>query len=128
MNGFFDEYPRFYSTSNTYPVPNRLNRRHRALIASNAAILRDASVLDIASHDGRWSFAAVKAGARRVIGIEARDHHLANARMAMKEYGIPEERYQFLKGDVHELLLTIPPESIDVVQCFGFFHETMRHT
>jgi hypothetical protein len=44
--GFFDSYPRFYSTSQTGAKPNRLNKRHRALIDSNEAIIRGKSVLD----------------------------------------------------------------------------------
>ena len=33
--GFFDSYPRFFSTSVTAATPNRLNQRHRALIERN---------------------------------------------------------------------------------------------
>lgn len=56
--GFFDTYPRFYETSTTGPISNRLNKRYRALIEANEAIICGKSVLDLASHDGRWSFAS----------------------------------------------------------------------
>lgn len=31
MTGFFDDYPRFFSTGVTTPSPNRINHRHRIL-------------------------------------------------------------------------------------------------
>jgi 2-polyprenyl-3-methyl-5-hydroxy-6-metoxy-1,4-benzoquinol methylase len=92
--GFFDSYPRFYSTSQTGAKPNRLNKRHRALIDSNEAIIRGKSVLDIASHDGRWSLAAYRAGACHVVGIEAREHLVKSAQANMREYQVPGDQVQ----------------------------------
>lgn len=60
--GFFDQYPRFYVTSHTSPVPHRLNARCAAVIDSVRDKLTSARVLGIASHDGRRSFAALRAG------------------------------------------------------------------
>ena len=74
MECFFDDYPRFYSTSKTGPSRHRLGARHRAIIEGNERLLVGRRVLDIASHDGRWSFAALKSGAAHVTGIEARPH------------------------------------------------------
>lgn len=126
-HGFFDSYPRFYSTSVTTATPNRLNRRHEALIAPNEAIIRGKSVLDIASHDGRWSFAAHKAGARHVLGIEAREHLVNNAQSNMREYQAPEGQVHFVLGDVFEELDRFEPGSFDTVFCFGFFYHTLHH-
>jgi hypothetical protein len=125
--GFFDSYPAFFATSRTMAVPNRLNRRYDALIGRNAAVLRDAAIVDLGAHDGRWSFAALKTGARHVTGIEARPHLVANATATMSKYDIPTERYRFVCGDAHEELRALAPGSVDVVLCLGFFHETMRH-
>ena len=66
--GFFDDYPLFFSTSQTGPAPNRLNQRYRACIEWNEPAIRGQRVLDLASHDGRWSFAAIKAGAINAVG------------------------------------------------------------
>ena len=125
--GFFDSYPRFYSTSVTRAEPNRLNRRYVALIVANEAIIRGKSVLDIASHDGRWSFAAYKTGARRVLGIEARQHLVNNAQANMREYHVPEESVQFVLGDVFEELDRLEPGTIETVFCFGFLYHTIHH-
>jgi 2-polyprenyl-3-methyl-5-hydroxy-6-metoxy-1,4-benzoquinol methylase len=125
--GFFDLYPCFYSTSVTGTAPNRLNQRHRALIAPNEAIIRGKSVLDIASHDGRWSFAAHKAGARYVLGIEARDHLVKSAELNMREYGVQEDRVRFVRGDVFEEFDRLESNTFETIFCFGFLYHTMHH-
>jgi len=125
--GFFDSYPRFFSTSSTASVPDRLNQRHRALIQSNADIISGRSVLDIASHDGRWSLAAHKAGAQYVLGIEARQHLTEAARANMREYGVPAGQAEFLQGDVMVELDRLESGRFDTVFCFGFLYHTLGH-
>ena len=124
--GFFDEYPRFQQSSRTGSNANRLNGRHEALIEANRDAIEGATVLDIASHDGRWSFAAIKAGASHVVGIEARAHLVARALGAMAAEGVPEGRYEFLLGDVHELLGSFEPGRFTTVFCFGFLYHTIQ--
>jgi SAM-dependent methyltransferase len=126
QGGFFDSYARFYSTR-IGVKPYRLNQRYRALIESNSAIIDDKSVLDIASRDGRWSFAAYKAGARHVIGIEAREHPVKLAQENLREYGVPAGAVHFLLGDVFVELDRIEPSTIETVFCIGFLHHTAHH-
>jgi hypothetical protein len=124
---FFDRYPRFYQTSSIGTRPNRLNSRYRALIESNRSCIENCAILDIASHDGRWSFAAIKAGARFVLGVEARPHLVQAARETFRIYGVPCERYSFVAGDIFNQLAVISPAPFDTIFCFGFFYHTMRH-
>lgn len=121
---FFDQFNRFYTTSQTSPFPHRLNGRHDAIIARNSDFLSGAKILDIASHDGRWTFAALKAGAAYVKGIEPRRELIDNALETFSHYGVSPERFTFECGDVFELLAG---ESFDVVLCLGFFYHTIRH-
>ena len=121
---FFDQYDRFYATSQTSPHPHRLNGRHEAIISRNAHLLSGKKILDIASHDGRWSFAALQAGAAFVKGIEPRQQLIDNAVNSFDHYGIEPGRYKFERGDVFDLLGN---ESFDVVLCLGFFYHTIRH-
>jgi predicted RNA methylase len=67
---FFDDHPRFAQTSKTGPSLHRLNARYTGLIHHHRHLIEGATVLDLASHDGRFSFAALSAGAARVIGVE----------------------------------------------------------
>lgn len=124
---FFDFYPRFYATSNTTPFPNRLNNRYVALIYNNRHLIEGSSILDLASHDGRWSFAAIKTGAKYVVGIEAREYLVDNAIKNMETYAIAKSRYQFIIGDIHSELKKLSPRNFDIVFCFGFFYHTIHH-
>jgi len=122
--GFFDGFTRFYTTSQTSPFPDRLNSRHEAIIERNIGYLAGARVLDIASHDGRWSFAALQAGAAHVTGFEPRQELIDNARETFAHYGIESSRFTFKRGDVFDL---IHGQKFDVVLCLGFFYHTVRH-
>jgi len=124
---FFDSFAEFYNTSNTSSFPNRLNNRYLALIQSNKKIISNSSILDIASHDGRWSFAALKNGASNVIGIEAKENLVKNSRKNMELYQIPKEKYHFITGDIFNEIQKIQPKTIDVVFCFGIFYHIMNH-
>jgi predicted RNA methylase len=123
---FFSEYPRFFATSRTGAEPERLNRRYHVLIERNADLIRGRRILDIASHDGRWSFAALKAGAAHVTGIETRQHLVSNAIETFTHYSVPDDRYSFLCGDLFEEARNLTGE-FDTVFCFGFFYHTLRH-
>lgn len=122
--GFFDNFPKFYKTSQTSPFPHRLNSRHRAIMEHSGSLIKGKRVLDIASHDGRWSFAALQAGAAHVTGIEPRQELINNAVDTFNEYGIEPSRYDFLCGDVFDHLSN---KKFDVVFCLGFYYHTVRH-
>lgn len=121
---FFDAYPRFFRTSQTSPWPDRLNARHEAIIAAHRDDIAGARVLDIASHDGRWTFAALMAGAAHVTGIEPRAELVTEAEASLGAYGIDGQRFRFITGDVFEHL---DGQRFDVVLCLGFFYHTLRH-
>ena len=123
---FFQDYPRFYSTGAAgIKSKPRLNLRYEAIFGENKDLFEGARVLDIASHDGRMSMAALACGAKSVVGIEARpelvDHAVAN----LEHYGQDPDRFRFIVGDVHEVLNSEDLE-VDVVLCLGFLYHTLR--
>jgi hypothetical protein len=124
--GFFDKYPRFYETSRTFAHPTRLNLRHEAIIGENRDLFEGRRVLDIASHDGRWSFAAVQAGASSVVGIEGRPELVEAAYDNFASYGVSPDRYRFVADDVFHALAEERWE-FDVVMCLGFLYHTLRY-
>jgi len=126
-HGFCDLYPRFLETTETVPSANRLNARHRAIIEWNAGILPGQRVLDIGSHDGRWSFGALKRGALHVTGIEARRHLVEKAVSNFSFYGIPATSYGFIANEALSAMRALPASNFDVVMCLGFFYHTMDH-
>ena len=124
---FFDRYPRFYDTTGTLLKPNRFEQRWRMIIDRHADLLRGARVLDLASHDGRWSFAALMAGARHVVGVEGRPEMVGRARDNFLHYGISPDQGQFHVGDAVTFLNRLERGNFDVVLNLGFFYHTMRH-
>jgi len=123
---FFDDHPEFTDTSSTANSVERLNMRHLAMIEEYRDVLKGARVLDIASHDGRWSFAALDAGAAYVTGIEGRDYLVQNANTSFANKGIDASRFNFINGDAHDVL-TEGVGTFDVVMCLGFIYHTLRY-
>jgi hypothetical protein len=125
---FFDRFPTFYGShsSRTSPFRDRLNLRYDAIFAENREIFADARVLDIASHDGRWSLAALETGAKSVVGIEAKPELVANAEANLASYVDDDTRYSFYTGDVLEVLAHEPID-VDVVMCLGYLYHTLRY-
>jgi hypothetical protein len=124
---FCDLYPRFLETTETIASPSRLNNRWRAIISWNQTILAGRRIIDLGSHDGRWSFAASKVGAAYVLGIEGRAHLVDKALGNFKFYNVPSAAYRFITGDAVEKLKEIEKGSADVMMCLGFFYHTMEH-
>jgi hypothetical protein len=123
---FFDHDDKFYGTSRVGIHPNRMNSRYRAIIESNLDVIRDRRVLALGSQEGRWAFAALKAGARHVTSIEAGARHVEAARQTFHDYGFAEDRYRFLVGDVCDVLTEVPI-AVDTVLVLGGFFQTYRH-
>ena len=124
---FAEDYPRFMEVSEVTPQPERLNERYEALFASNRDIFEGARVLDLASHDGRYSFAALKTGAAHVTGVEVRESLIHKAQETFAFYGQDPETYRFVCGDVFEVLAR-EKFDVDVVLCLGYLYHTYRHT
>lgn len=70
--GFFDFLPRVAAYAEDLGAVARLNERHRRIVAPLVPQIAGARVLDLAAHDGRWSYAFAAAGAAQVVGIEGR--------------------------------------------------------
>jgi hypothetical protein len=105
----------------------RLERRREFIVEPYADELKDARVLDLASHDGRWSYALAGAGAREVVGIEARQDLIDQ--FADYPTGPIKDKVSFIQGDVFEELpkLVANGERFDVVAIYGLYYHIMDH-
>lgn len=124
MQNFFDRYPRFRETSIVGTAKGkRLDWRWQAIICANRDLFRGARVLDLACHDGRWSMAALDAGADQVTGIEGRAELVSRAEDTFRRYG---KRADFIVGDV---LVEMPKltGALDLVLNLGFLYHTPKH-
>jgi len=124
---FFKKYRVFIDEDNILPYPNRLNNRYTVLIEKNIEMIRDKKILDIGSHDGRWSFAAIKNGASHVQGIELRSSMVEKAKKNMRKYRIPKKKYSFISGNIFEELSKLKPKSFDTIFCFGILYHVYNH-
>lgn len=124
--GFFDEHSQFLDSSIVGNWGDRLNARYEAIVEANKSVFDGARVLDLASHDGRWSYAALDAGAAHVLGIEVRPELAASAARNMTALGVSPDRYRFEIGDLFERK-EVFREPFDVVLCLGFLYHTTRH-
>jgi 2-polyprenyl-3-methyl-5-hydroxy-6-metoxy-1,4-benzoquinol methylase len=115
-----------YYHDHTAPI-QRMNKRHDALIAPFASEISGSRVLDLASHDGRWSYAFAGAGAASVVGIEGRQE------MVEMFDDFPDEalksKVELRFGDIYvELGAAITNgETYDVVAVFGILYHLMDH-
>lgn len=125
--GFFDflaDMDLYADKADTVP---RMNARHSFLIEPFKEEIEGARVFDIASHDGRWAYAFAGAGAREVVGVEARQELID----LFDDYPNPElrARVELRCNDLFTELESevAKGETYDVVGVFGIFYHIMDH-
>lgn len=108
-------------------VAERMDRRHERLIDPLRPALQGARVLDLAAHDGRWSYAFAAAGARQVIGVEGRQE-LIN-RFTQYPDDDARQRVTLIHADIFDYLESAiaAEECFDVVAVLGIFYHIMDH-
>jgi len=108
--------------------PHRLNWRCEILLTRNQEAIEGKKVLDLASHDGVFSYACLKMGASHVTGVEGRESLIKSAIGNLTSLGCPPERFTFIQGDVFDYLKGVKPQEFDTILCFGIFYHTIRQT
>lgn len=127
MSDFFTGYPRFTKQTGLANSLLRLNKRYKAIIEWNKDYIADKSILDIASHDGRWAFAAIKSQARHVTCVEPRANHVKWIHSNMEHYEVDPSKYSVIQGDIHEEIIKFKKRQFDIIFCLGFFYHTIEH-
>ncbi len=111
----------FLETSKTAPFVNRLNWRCEINLTRNLDAIQGKRILDLACHDGRFSYACVKLGASSVTGVEGRPELVESAKA-----NVPEAT--FICADLFDYLQQVEPGTFDTILCMGFFYHTIRQT
>ena len=110
------------------PQLNRLVERYKRIIAANIDNIKGKRVLDLAAHDGRWTWAALKSGASYVEAVEGRAELVALANKALSSF--PKEMFRFSQGDIFEYLEGLRRTDVgrfDTVLCLGIFYHIDEH-
>lgn len=125
--GFFDRYPLFYQSGDGSSGNSRLwvNARYDILIKQHADLIKDKTIVDLGSNDGRWSFAAIKSGAKHVVGIEWAKDLVTEADSNMDMLGVPTSSYEFIADNLIPALADLP--KIDVAFVFGVLYMQFNH-
>ena len=105
----------------------RLNYRFDVIIKQNAHLFPGCKVLDIASYDGRWPFAALKHGATHVTCVEKKDEPIEKLKERFRHYQISEDKYTILQGDAIEVLENLN-DTFDITMCLGYFYHIVDHS
>jgi SAM-dependent methyltransferase len=126
QQGFFDDYPEFYDSA-THLGPKRLNMQYHAIIGANADAIRGKRILDLACHNGHWSYAAAMMGAAHITGVEGRPEQVDLGNKAMAKHSIPADKYTFIVGDIPTSLKEFKAGQFDTIFCLGFLYHTMHH-
>ena len=116
----------FLRTSKTAAHSNRLNWRCEILLTRNKERIEGQRVLDLASHDGRFSYACLKLGATHVTGVEVRHHLVEFATRNLISLACPPQQFDFLEANVFDYLPSVTPGEFDTIICFGFFYHTTK--
>lgn len=106
---------------------DRLNERYLRIIAPNLKAISGKRILDLASHNGCWSYAALTNGAASVVGIEGRKGVMNSGLPIFSQFD--ESRYHFICGDVFaetERLIK-SGSTFDTILCLGIFYHIMDH-
>jgi len=118
---FFDRHKEFYDEPAVGNARKRLCARYDAIIAPNREIFNGARVLDIAAHDGRMSLAAIRSGAKYVLGVEGRQNMVDKGLDIFQKYILSRQKYDLLKFDVENEQIQ---GEFDVALILGFLYHT----
>lgn len=105
----------------------RLDQRHRLLIDPFKPQIEGARVLDLACHDGRWSYALAAAGAEEVVGVEARQKlidrfdHFPETEFKSRIHLTCNDLFAELEARV------AAKEQFEVIAIYGIFYHVMDH-
>jgi SAM-dependent methyltransferase len=110
--------------------PAKLNRHEQrrryffeALLRVTGGSLEGRRVLDVGCNAGYWASLAIEAGADFLLGVDARERQLDQARLVFEAKGIDPTRYRFEEANVFEHDFG---ESFDVVLCLGLMYHVSK--
>jgi SAM-dependent methyltransferase len=117
---FLTEDPR----KNRWAIPYNhlcLNARVHNLLVRQIDRIEGKRILDLASHIGTFSFAALELGANEVVGVEMEEDLIKKAQELFRHYEVDPSRYRFEQADVMDYLEG-ELDSFDTVFCFGILY------
>ncbi len=104
----------------------RLVERQKRIINENLDAIKGKVVFDLAANNGRWSYAAIEAGASKVVSIEGRKDRADEAKKYFEIIGIS-DKVEVNVGEMHNWLFANKELNVDTVFCLGIYYHIMNH-
>lgn len=106
---------------------NRMNARAARILDPGHGHIEGKAVLDLGARDGRWSWAALRAGAATAVGIEGRAESIRQGTFLFEDGLAP--RYTVRQGDAFAVLNRFQRNErrFDTVLCLGFLYHVYDH-
>ena len=101
-----------------------LNARLEVLFTQNKKFIKEKKILDIGSHMGTFSYAALQSGADFIHGIDSEKKMIALGKNLFQEIDVAKESYSMEVCDAHQYLESIEEKSFDTVLCLGMLYYT----
>ena len=102
--------------------PECVNGRIGVLLDDNRLLLQNQSILDIGSHTGIFSLAALQLGAKFVHGIDVEERTVKRCIDLFTEEDISVSKYKFENKDIISFLEKAEKNSYDTIFCFGVLY------
>lgn len=118
---FLTEDPR----KNRWAIPYNfecLNARIRNLLWNHREAVEEKAILDLASHFGTFSYAALQLKANFVCGVDSEESLIQKASELFLLHEVDPKSYQFQNQTIESFLKTLPENSYDTVLCFGILY------
>lgn len=116
----------FHDFGETPRARNRLVERHKRVVSSNIEHIRGKTVLDLASNNGRWCYAACAAGARKVQGVEGRAEKVDEGLELIARNGFSGS-CAIEVADIYDWLFANQRERFDTIFCLGIYYHVLDH-
>ncbi|MGL5082538.1 MAG: class I SAM-dependent methyltransferase [Microcoleaceae cyanobacterium] len=114
-----------YGSGGNEPGRNRFNWRYEMLFTRNQQLIKDKVILDLACNNGRLSYPCLALGAKKVIGVEARQELIEMGREYLEGTEF-KDKMEFVQADLFEYLSSATKGQFDLILCCGFLYHTVR--
>jgi hypothetical protein len=101
-----------------------LNARVENLLGNHLDSIKGKRVLDMASHIGTFSYAALQMGAEFIQGVDTEKRTVEKCMELFNTQKLDGEKYKFEVRDAFDLLENAPENSWDTIFCFGMLYYT----
>ena len=102
--------------------PECVNGRIDVLLNNNRRFLQDKSILDVGSHTGIFSWAALQMGAKFVHGIDVEKRTTERCNDLFIKEKVAISKYKFEAENIVAFLEGVEENSFDTVFCFGVMY------